>query len=277
MSLHITFLDRTEDATTFTFIVTVLTSDHYQIQDHGDLILDEFLPKSMYPLEENAEFVLDVMEHMARYWDTVNLRDPNHSKNPLREQFGASLVASDDRNYFSLCRRPYSKPQVKEGDSLELVVLNWGISALYVHVFVVGASRDVEDLLYANQEVIPNRFSDNALDFHHSRRNSGEWRLKIWMSLPKELRDSIEWCDDYIKVCLTSQPTSFASLEQPKLGEFVRLRRKNRHRRGEQDTSASPETWAMLTFQVRTWKAEVWEDIMREKAEEPDLPFKELD
>jgi hypothetical protein len=269
VSLHITYVDGTEDATTFTFIVTVLTNDYYQIREYGDLIPDKLLPKSMYPLEENAEFVLDVMEHVARYWDIYNLREPNYSENPLREQFGVSLVASDDRNYHSQCYHPNTHPMalVKDGDSLELVVLNWGLSALYVNVFAMGAIWDVEDLLYANHEVIPQRLSYNALEFfNNTSHNSGEWRLKIRMSLPKELGDSIERCDDYIKVCITSQPTSFMSLEQPNLGEFLTLRQKNRHRhrRGEQDTSASLEAWAMLTFPVHTYEAGAWEDMMRD-------------
>ncbi|MCJ1360185.1 MAG: hypothetical protein MMC33_010188 [Icmadophila ericetorum] len=275
-SLHIVYLDRTEDTTTLTFIVTVLSSEHYQIFYRGILYPGEALPKSMYPLEENAEFVLDVLEKLAIYYDTVNSCEPNHSTNQLRKQFGASLVANDDRNYPSL-GRDAPKADVKEGDSLELVVLNFGTSALYVHVFVVGASMSIEDLLYASYEVIPQRFSDNPLDFYETSRNSGEWRLKVRMSLPKEMPDNTDWVEDYIKVCITTKPTSFSSLEQPELGEFLRLRRTNRHRRGGQDTSASPEDWAMLTFCVRTWKTEVWEEIMTEKPRNLDFSIEDLE
>jgi hypothetical protein len=68
--------------------------------------------------------------------------------------------------------------------------------------------------------------------------------------VPAEVRKKgYRQCEDIIKVFITSQPTSFDSLELPKLGESVKRNATSRARREEGDSS---EEWAALNFPIRT-------------------------
>ncbi|KAI0436945.1 hypothetical protein F4803DRAFT_571747 [Xylaria telfairii] len=262
-SLNICHLDGTNKATMFFFNVIILTSNHYEIRDEdGDPVPD--IPATLYPLEENAEFVLDVVEHLVRFRLIQSLSDeplPDSTRS-FRDQFAAVLVDKHNKNSVpSYGLHLNNILEVQDGDSVELVVQNLGTTTLYIHVLIMGTLWDIEDLLYANHEVIPPVFVENFGDWAANIRSGydGQWRLKIRLSVPKELQDKgAGWCDDYIKVCLTSQPTSLASLEQPELGEFVRLRRENRHGSVGSHTGTLSEDWAMLTFCVRTWVTNAW-------------------
>ncbi|KAI1120331.1 hypothetical protein F5Y10DRAFT_258642 [Nemania abortiva] len=260
-SLNICNLDGTNEAAVFLNII-ILTSDHYEIRDHmGKPVPD--LPATLYPLEDNAEFVLDVVERLVRFYAALELSDqlPPESTHAFRERFGAVLVDSNNANFHPIGPYGNHSALVKDGDSVELVVHNLGTTALYIHVLVMGALWDIEDLLHANHEVIPPFFSDRVEEslVRSMSGHSTEWRLKMRMSLPKKLQDKGErLCNDFIKVCLTSQPTSLMLLEQPELGEFVRLRRENRHGSVESSTSALSEDWAMLTFHVHTLRTDLW-------------------
>ncbi|KAI0546335.1 hypothetical protein F4679DRAFT_415148 [Xylaria curta] len=171
----------------------MLTNDPYEIRDQeGKFVPD--LSATRHPLEENVGFVLDVMEHLARFFLVLELSDKPllESMHSSREHFGAVLVDSHHKNFHPFGPYFNSPAEVKDGDSVELVVQNYGITTLYIHVLAMGALWDIEKLLYANHEIIApvHFFSGRSQDWvarRESNKGGGEWRLKIRMSVPKKL------------------------------------------------------------------------------------------
>ncbi|KAK5633390.1 hypothetical protein RRF57_009104 [Xylaria bambusicola] len=113
----------------------------------------------------------------------------------------------------------------------------------------MGSCWEIENLLHADHEVIPPRCSNKSEDF--AQGTNGEWKKKITMTVPQELKDKGQHqCDDIFKVFLTIQSTSFMSLELPELGKLVERHGARRH--SEQNPNHSPEDWAALNFRIRT-------------------------
>ena len=285
-------------------LIVILTSDQIMIQDSWGTVstIEVNLPAAMTiqgheEHEEHeawAEFVLDVVEHMRRFHAVRQLFNTQLSyfENPITKQFNVALVGDNQLFYCSPTTRDlqssvspgYTSPksyrhhlgvaQVQDGDSLELIVQNWGPTALYVNVLSLNGRGEIEDLLHASYGVIPPCFGvrdPETWAANFKNQYYGQWRLQIREFIPDWVGPDEEWCRDYLKVCITSQPTSLAVLEQPHVGEFVGLRRDTdrQHRAGGEQADAAgvpiPENWVMFTFRVDTRRvhAQNGNDIIR--------------
>ena len=117
---------------------------------------------------------------------------------------------------------------------------NVGETALYVHVYNLGPFWQIKGLLHASYESIP--------ECNPNLRFTGISSKKIKMIVPPAM-SGYGSCEDIIKVFVTSQPTSFDSLELPMLDEIGKTSVGDRISHPNNDGS---EDWVALNFPIRT-------------------------
>lgn len=208
----------------------VLSNNKYEILDeYGREILN--LP-AMPRDQTDTSRVCNVLEHLARFRmakDIIN----EMPRTAFRESLDIQIRAN--RNVSN----PEEQIEVQHGNIVELVIKNAGETALYVYVYNLGPSWQVKGLSY---EVIPKRNYDRDLKF------TGISSKKIKMTVPPAM-SRYGSCEDIIKVFVTSQPTSFDSLELPNLDE---LGKTNVGDRTSRPNSYESEDWVALNFPIRT-------------------------
>jgi hypothetical protein len=254
-SLNVQYIKNVKPEASFSFYVTVISKDHYEICDKSKRMIPN-LPASAYDLEENAGYLLDIVDHLIMFKMVETLF--NSSPAPLfRESFNVQVSNAAGEifhpSFFnSGCSHPVCLVEVMDGDTVKLVVQNEekeGGQSLYVHLYNMGSDWEIENLLHADYERIPPRSSNKSKNFPLG--TNGEWKKDIKMTVPQEVRNKgNNHCVDTFKVFLTAQPTSFMSLELPEVGK---LARKSTISRGtEQDSCPLSENWVALNFHIRT-------------------------
>ncbi|KAI0487472.1 caspase domain-containing protein [Xylaria cf. heliscus] len=264
-SLNVFDTDHGGGVTSYSFYVAIVAVDDYEIRDESNRkVLG--LPKTPYDLRENADYVLDVVEHLARFKILKNLTNelitsPSH---PFIESFSVQLVNKSNKVFYPGCLQlgrlhPFCSHEecvieVEEGDKLQLIVQNRlgeGCVALHLHIYDMGSLWEIENLLQANHNVVLPLRSNRDKEFPEG--TSGLWRKRIQMSIPREIIErGLNHCEDIFKVFLTTRPTSFMSIELPEIGKVIEPRK---IRRGGEDASPRPpsDDWAVLSFRVRTY------------------------
>ncbi|KAH8895993.1 hypothetical protein GQ53DRAFT_640491, partial [Thozetella sp. PMI_491] len=260
-SIYVQFVDDAEPKPSFSFYAAIIAENVYEIRDEWDRAIPD-LPASPYNLKENADYVLDILEHLTRFKLAQSLAN-EEPKTDFRQSFDGRLVNTRTGKAMAPgclrtgpfqpnCSHPGCRMEAAHGDVLDLQLKNNGDKqgyALHVHVYSLGSCWEIENLLDANNEVVPPRYSNQNLDYELG--TSGQWNKKIRMTVPEELQArSWQGCDDTIKVFLTIQPTSFTCLELPEIGKLTK-------RHGQSGTEKVvpdhlSEDWAALSFQVRT-------------------------
>jgi len=266
-SLDVKCTDNVKPGTPFSFYVAIIAKDSYEIRDESNQRIPD-LPASPYDLEENADYVLDIVEHLARFKLMESLVNSSlkDSTNPFKKSFSVQIVTADRKIFHPGCLRlgPFSPGcshseclvEVEDGNMVKLVVenkekeLKEGGRPLHVHLYGMNSCWEIENLLCADHEVIPPAFSnENKEDFKEG--TDGKWEKKIKMTVPQELRDKGQHqCDDIFKVFLTFQSTSFMLLELPELGKLVE--RRGISRGNGQHPGLLSEDWVVLNFRIRT-------------------------
>ncbi|RDW82943.1 hypothetical protein BP5796_04434 [Coleophoma crateriformis] len=264
-SLDVQYSDNAEPGVSFSFHVTISARDSYEIQDELKQRIPD-LPASQYDLQENAGYVLDIVEHLAKFKLVENLANgllanPAH---PFRKSFSVHLVNAAKKIFYPGCSKlgPFHPTcahaeclvEVEDGDELTLVVQNKeekGGRDIYFYFYNMGSCWEIENLLHGNHYVIPPR-SSNKDDKDFENGTSGEWKQSIQNIVPREIKDKGKQnCDDIFKIFLTVQPTSFTLLELPEIGELTK-RHGSSEGRGSSPAFDS-EDWAALSFRVRTY------------------------
>jgi hypothetical protein len=121
---------------------------------------------------------------------------------------------------------------------------------LYLHVYTMSSSWQVENILSGDYVVIPPHSSNKSKEFR--KGSDGMWKKKLRMTIPKEVKQKGEkHCNDIIKIFLTTQPTSFLSIELPELGGLLERNTVSRTRGGHH--GGSFEAWAALSFHIYTY------------------------
>ena len=148
-------------------------------------------------------------------------------------------------NHFDTCFHPECVVTITPSESLYLQVQNKANEhelPIYVYAFAMNCfDWEIEDLLKASRDVIPPKESRYG---NCEVGAAGAFNMRIDFGLD----EGQESCEDIVKVFITTQPTSFATIAMPKLGlrasyEEPVLRKK----RGGRES----EDWAALTFRVR--------------------------
>jgi hypothetical protein len=230
------------------FNVKCNEGNEYEILDESDQKIIS-LPTIPLDREGALDRVVEILEHLAafKYFEGIENRI---SKAPFEHSFtihlsdaiGHDLEAAGFLN-------------VNEDDVLSLTVKNLSDKPLYLAIFDLGPSWQIDNLLCqlggCGFEVVPPK----------NERYSGKKEIKWTMVVPESFRSQGQYeCEDIIKVFVTSRPISFAPLLLPKImGESVRGDYNQLSKflsglatpfRGEDDTP--DEEWATRNFLIRT-------------------------
>ncbi|RMJ08164.1 hypothetical protein CDV36_012223 [Fusarium kuroshium] len=244
----------------FTFHVAVISKEAYEIRDASNKLLAN-LPPPILDLEEDPSFVLDIIEHLARYEMIKDLFNKSPSQNFIEsfqvelrdETTGRTFLPGCQHNgpLGPTCSHAECVVEITENAKLYLTVRNEGGNGdtLFLHVYNLDVFWEVENMLKGDHDVLPppqtnkNRYFSSGTD--------GAWRKEMVMTIPDELKNRGETeCEDIIKVFLTRQPTSFMSLELPPIGDICGRRTPKSSRGGSQRYES--DDWAVLNFRIRT-------------------------
>lgn len=151
---------------------------------------------------------------------------------------------------------------VVDNGILLLKVQNNSEHCLYVHVYDMGPSWQVENLMKAEYLSLPPKNEPNGL--------SGRISKKLSMTIPDSLKKlGLRECEDIIKVFITRQPSSFSSLELARIPNIYTQTMRGAHSKGMAKLPTSfnkltsskyrgvpednvSEDWAVYNFRVRT-------------------------
>jgi hypothetical protein len=263
-SLDIHYTDNANASSIFKFHVILVAKHCYEICNESNQRIPD-LP-TFYDLDENPDYVLDIVQHLAKFKMVENLVNSSlaESTNAFKELFSVQVVDTMGKEFHPGCRQfgqfyvgcshPECLIEVKDGNKVELIVRNKareGGGPLYFHLYSLGSCWEIENLIRADYDVIPPHFS-NQDDNDFKTGTTGVWKKKIIMTVPQEIRDKGQHqCDDIFKLFLTARPTSFMSLEQPEVGKLARQHKDSKDRGGKADSAS--EDWAALNFRVRTY------------------------
>lgn len=241
------------------FTVAMLDHESYEIRDktnHTLLCLPAF--------STDAAQVLELVEHLAKFELVKSLTNNSvaDSTNQFKSSFSVQLIkpAGDKIDPGCLqigqnqqvCSHPECLVEVEDGTFLQLEVKNnreEGGHAFCLHIYSIGYFWEIENILVGDYEVVPSCLSNKSQEFR--KGSNGVWNKRLEMTILSEAKEKGEkYCDDIIKVFLTSQPTSFLLLELPELGKSIG-RNELRKYRGKGSYSSS-EDWIALSFRIRT-------------------------
>lgn len=155
---------------------------------------------------EALNHVVDILEHLAtfKYFEGIDNRIPNV---PFEDSFKLHLADEDARDLGET-----GMIDAKEEDVLSLTVENLGDHSLYVAIFDLGPEWQIDSLLCQAggggfTVVPPKRGSCSSKE-----------EVKWSMSVPESLkRQGVYYCDDVLKVFVTSRPSWFAPMLLPKV------------------------------------------------------------
>lgn len=248
-SLDIYDGNSTKHGCPFSFYVAMESDNEYQVRDevnqqivHIPVITTD---------QEAARYVLDIVKHLARFKLVKNLANtslanPDH---PFTNSFTIQLIDRAGKRYHPGCLRkgwlhqgclhPECVIEIQDGDWLEMVVENTresGGGNLYLHIYNMGSCWEIENILEGNHAAISS--------------TKGEWREKIEMTLPDEIKKRGQsQCEDIIKVFLTAKSTSFTSLELPGLATPANWDKSFGTREGGVESLS--DDWAAFNFRIR--------------------------
>ncbi|KAF7535927.1 hypothetical protein G7054_g4950 [Neopestalotiopsis clavispora] len=234
------------------FYINVIDGGTYQIRNEDHEIIPN-LPHAPLNLAEDATFVLDVVEHLAKFKLVKELTNPSMDdpKHSFRQSFKIYLADSQDRRIIPTLRGPERLMEVAHGDKIRLVVQNRAEQNgpnLYGYLYNLGSCWEVENLVEAGYICIPPCGSNSDSDDEYSG-TSGQWREKITMQVPTESQEK-GFCDDIFKIFLTRTPTTFSIYELEEIGR-TGVKHRTGGLRGRPGV-VYPDDWIVYTIRIRT-------------------------
>lgn len=212
-----------------------------------DALGQEYL--NLPPLPEECTDIRDVvsvLHHLARYSFVKSLSSPILPDDPWRKSFTVYAKTPGARG---TSHPPGEVIEVQEQTSrkqptVELRFQNDGDSDLYVYICGLGPCWDVKLLRHATVEVL----------FSNTRRMSGEKGFARFMTMglrtrvPEVVRNKGgQWCEDIVKVIVTTRWTAFDVLEQDQLWQLAEAKPAHKSR-APRPNDAGPERWTALIF-----------------------------
>lgn len=145
------------------------------------------------------------LEHLTRFKQIEGLQ--NEVQMPLfTDSFRIQLTSSSSSDADTLARAL----TVPDNGLLRLTVENNSEHCSYIHVYDMGPSWQVQNLMSAEYFTLPPRKVPEGF--------TGKWSKKLRMTIPESLKKlGLPECEDIFKVFITRQPTSFSALELAKL------------------------------------------------------------
>lgn len=215
------------------FRLSLSSAGEYQICDKvGQRIVN--LP-AMLQDQIDMDQVCDIIQHLAKFELVRAMKNASPSAQ-FEKSFSVHII-SGERAFDEL-----DPIEVNHEDRLHLIVENKGNRDLYVFVYYLGSRWQVENILRGTYEVLPPLSRD--LGF------TGLLKKKIVMKVPAEMVEKgHDYCEDIIKVIVTSRATSFDMIELPKLGTTCVVVKDLKIERGR---NKEAEDWMASDFSVRT-------------------------
>ncbi|OAP53732.1 hypothetical protein AYL99_12087 [Fonsecaea erecta] len=225
----------------FTFQV-VLNADEnvYEIRDGSDQKLAN-LPVVSRDHEDAIADILGILEHLAWFKHVRAITNPGPTDDFLR---------SFDISILNRSGKAFDKDRVielKHKDIVMLEIQNKGQLPLYVHVYDLENSWEVENLCRASYETVPARNPD--------LNSSGRSKKRVKMTVPTDMQArGYKECDDVIKVFVTMQPTTFACLELPNINKLARMdaNAATIPSADPGEIGIAPDDWIALNFHFHT-------------------------
>ena len=216
------------------FHLSLSSAEEYQIYNKtGQRIVN--LP-AMRQDQISMDQVCDIIQHLANFELVRAMKNASPSAQ-FQQSFSVHII-SGERVFDEL-----DSIEVNHEDRVHLRVENKGNQDLYVFVYYLGSRWQVENVLRGTYEVVPPLSRD--LGF------TGLLMKKIVMKVPAEMVEKgHDYCEDIIKVFVTSRATSFDMIELPKLGTTRVVAKDLKIERGRRGKEA--EDWMASDFSVRT-------------------------
>lgn len=224
---HIEFENRP-----FSFRIAVNSDKVYEVyEESGHASANEL---TILSSEASIDEISNTIEHLARFKlvkDLINVT----STEAFRNSFDIYIISQGNRFY------PDDLIRTSDGHQLELIVQNHGKCDLYLSAYDLGPSWQVENVGRETYTLISPR-GDN-------KYTNGTYKKRLETKIPNDIREKHHFCDDIVKVFLTSHPTSFDFLELPKLGELAKTEKIDRT---DNRDNCLEGDWVGLSFHIRT-------------------------
>ena len=187
----------------YSFHITQNADKDYEILEESNNLIFT-IPGAIVDREKNQSYVLDLICHLAQFRFLKCLTN-NLPALAFKESFSAYLVHASGET-----TEAGSIATVRNQGILFLETRNTGDRPLYLHIYDMGPCWEVVNVLKDAFEVIPPGNTDEGY--------TGICKKRLRMTIPQSLRDAgRRECEDILKVFITSQPTTFTSLELPDL------------------------------------------------------------
>jgi hypothetical protein len=216
------------------FHLSLSSADEYQIHDKiGQRIMN--LP-AMHQDQTDMDQVCDIIQHLANFELVRAMKNASPSAQ-FQQSFSVHIISGE------MAFDEFDPIEVNHEDRVQLRVENKGNRDLYVFVYYLGSRWQIQNVLRGTYEVVPPLSSD--LGF------TGLLKKNIVMKVPAEMVEKgHDYCEDIIKVIVTSRATSFDMIELPKLGTTRAVAKGLKIERGRGGKEA--EDWMAFDFSVRT-------------------------
>ncbi|SPJ91513.1 uncharacterized protein FTOL_13528 [Fusarium torulosum] len=196
----------------------------------------------------SPEDVSAVLEHLAKYELVRKLENHSLAVHDFLTSFDINISNHDGNRFSPSCIVDIEEDSSKKF-SLEINLKNKGTKILYVCILNLGNFWQIEDMYTGNYDVIPPLDTKSGF--------AGNLKKKIRTIVPEEMKEK-GYCEDILKVMVTSHPASFNLLELPKAGC---LSRKQHPRLYHQQEKEGPEQWATFNFPLRNSAKAFLEDV----------------
>lgn len=225
----------------FPFHVTLNENDNYHIKDESNAVILN-LPFIARSRESAVDELLDILEHLARFKHIKAITNPNPVAS-FRNSFQVHMIKPSGEIF-----QADQIIDVHHRDQVTIGLQNNSNRPLYFHVYNLAPGWEIEHIFKGSYLTV------SPVDLY--KHFSGNAQRKIRMTLPQHLlAKGLTECMDIIKVFVTARPTTFDTLEMPRIDAS-----------GKTDGSASstvqvvpggtdngsPEDWLTLNFHIHT-------------------------
>ncbi|RGP72140.1 peptidase caspase domain [Fusarium longipes] len=206
-------------------------------------VLDDSLAKIVHvpPIkrdEQSIESICTTLEHLTRYKMVKDLT--NKVPTDVFRQSIRVLLAQGQELY-----EPFQTIEARHKSPIKVIVTNNGDADIFAHIYNLGPSGQVKNIFGGTYVCIPARGHGSDT---REVTCTGTYEAKIKMAVPLFLQEDGS-CMDIIKVFITSQATSFESLE---LSSLQQLKTQQSGQRDCLDKADGLEDWMAFNFYVHT-------------------------
>ncbi|KAB5526490.1 hypothetical protein GE09DRAFT_1151589 [Coniochaeta sp. 2T2.1] len=255
---RLSLAERDEDdmvsASGWSFMVASINDIEYEIRDNRNQPITRF--NVVESPERTRQQILSQLQHLASFKLVLDLTNRATDEKTLQFKDTFSVVLKDNKgtpfkpgckktgNLHEVCPHPECRLTLTPADKVTLIIKNHASRdepRLFAHVYAMGSGWEVEEMTKSSGVVLPPLGSDGD-----GLKATGVFQRPLRFPLKEGQRS----CEEALKIFLTRQPTSFITLELPRLGESLPSP-VEAEMSGNRGPLWESEDWAALTFQIR--------------------------